>query len=66
MARIDRDTFRKIFINNWAFFLVLHPSYAKSQFLDVVNKMLGCGTVVKAVNLERCKSSCRQLPGSGD
>lgn len=43
MLHIDRNTFRNIFINHWAFFLIRYPSYLKPHIMDVVNKMLGCG-----------------------
>jgi len=41
--KIDQTTFRQIFIDHWPGFKGEHPSYAKAQYEEVVQKMLGCG-----------------------
>ncbi len=41
--KIDRETFRRIFIDHWSEFEKRYPSYQAAQYDDVVQKMLGCG-----------------------
>ena len=42
--RIDKDTLRQIFRDNWEDFKKKHPAYAAPQYDEVVQKMLGCGS----------------------
>ena len=42
-TRVDKETFRQIFIDHWAGFKNKHPSYKKAQYEEVVQKMLNCG-----------------------
>jgi len=41
--KIDKGTFRQIFLDYWPGFKEKHPSYKKDQYEEVVQKMLGCG-----------------------
>ncbi|MBA7654795.1 hypothetical protein ES703_62688 [subsurface metagenome] len=40
---VDKETFRKIFIDHWESFKQRYPSYDTMQYNEVVQKMLGCG-----------------------
>lgn len=44
--RVDKETFRQIFLDHWDDFKTLHPSYAQPQYEEVVQKMLNCGSVM--------------------
>jgi hypothetical protein len=43
MQGIDRDTFRRIFLDHWDEFKSCHSSYDTEYYDEVVQKMLGCG-----------------------
>ena len=42
--QIDQEVFRQIFIDHWSGFKERHRFYSNSQYEEVVQKMLGCGT----------------------
>ena len=42
-TRVDKETFRQIFIDHWDGFKNKHPSYDNAQYEEVVEKMLNCG-----------------------
>ena len=42
-TRVNKETFRQIFIDHWADFKNKYPSYYKTQYEEVVQKMLNCG-----------------------
>jgi len=42
--RVDKETFRQIFLDHWDGFKNAYPSYATAQYEEVVQKMLECGS----------------------
>jgi len=42
-TRIDKETFRQIFIDHWDGFKNKNPSYNKAQYEEVIQKMLNYG-----------------------
>jgi hypothetical protein len=42
--RVDKDTFRQIFLDHWDGFKNAYPSYDTTQYEEVVQKMLECGS----------------------
>lgn len=43
MPDIEKNVFRKIFLDNWDKFLKLYASYCTPYYLEVIQKMLRCG-----------------------
>ena len=41
--RVDKETFRQIFLDHWGGFKNAYPSYNTPQYEEVVQKMLQCG-----------------------
>ena len=39
----DKDIFKNIFTDHWDEFKIIHPQYNNAQYLEPVEKMLGCG-----------------------
>ncbi len=52
--KIDKETFRTIFIDHWESFKEHHPGYDNSQYEDPVQKMLGCGKESAGYSEHRC------------
>ena len=42
--RVDKETFRQIFLDHWDGFKNAYPSYNTAQYEEVVQKMLECGS----------------------
>ena len=42
--RVDKETFRQIFLDHWDGFKNAYPSYDTAQYEEVVQKMLECGS----------------------
>ncbi len=42
--RVDKETFRQIFLDHWDGFKNTYPSYDTAQYEEVVQKMLECGS----------------------
>ena len=42
--RVDKETFRQIFLDHWDGFKNTYPSYNTAQYEEVVQKMLECGS----------------------
>ena len=52
--RIDKDTFKQIFRENWDDFKIKYPRYSSVYYDEVINKMLFCGDVVSGYSIYRC------------
>jgi hypothetical protein len=42
--RVDKETFRQIFLDHWDGFKTAYPSYDTAQYEEAVQKMLECGS----------------------
>ncbi len=42
--RVDKETFRQIFLDHWDGFKNIYPSYDTPQYEEVIRKMLECGS----------------------
>ena len=55
--RIDKETFKQIFRDNWDNFRSEYPKYSGVYYDEVIKKMLYCGDVVSGYSVYRC-SNC--------